>query len=235
MQQLADIAHFDANRKTVCVQGLGFVGSAMALAVAAANADDGKPLYNVIGIDIANEAGRAKAEALNSGVFPFENSDENLNAALTRVHDQGNFCLLYTSAPLVVRNKDSVRPYQHVLEPLFAYLLIVARQSDQPQLAGYYNVGPDEDDCITTGELIELFAKYWGEEFDWEAKSDPNAPHEAGYLGLNSSKIKKAIGWEPRWNIDETVAKTVEWYKGHSEHQDIVGIIDKQITEYMEV
>ena len=60
MQQLADIAHFDANRKTVCVQGLGFVGSAMALAVAAANADDGKPLYNVIGIDIANEAGRAK-------------------------------------------------------------------------------------------------------------------------------------------------------------------------------
>lgn len=136
---------------------------------------------------------------------------------------------------LVVRNKDSVRPYQHVLEPLFAYLLIVARQSDQPQLAGYYNVGPDEDDCITTGELIELFAKYWGEEFDWEAKSDPNAPHEAGYLGLDSSKIKTAIGWEPRWNIDETVAKTVEWYKGHNKHQDIAGIINRQIAEYMEV
>ena len=90
MQQLADIAQFDANRKTVCVQGLGFVGSAMALAVAAANADDGKPLYNVIGIDIANEAGKAKAEALNCGIFPFENSDDNLSSALINVHNQGN-------------------------------------------------------------------------------------------------------------------------------------------------
>ena len=137
--------------------------------------------------------------------------------------------------PLIVRNKGSVRPYQHVLEPLFAYLLIVARQSKEPQLAGCYNVGPDEDDCVTTGELIELFAKYWGDGFDWEAKSDPNAPHEAGYLGLDSSKIKKVIGWKPRWNIDETVAKTVEWYKGHNEYQDIVCIINKQIAEYMEV
>lgn len=139
-----------------------------------------------------------------------------------------------SNSPLIVRNENSVRPYQHVLEPLFAYLLIVARQSDQPQLAGYYNVGPDEDDCITTGELIEMFAKYWGEEFDWEAKSDPDAPHEAGYLGLNSSKIKKMIGWEPRWNIDTTVDKTVEWYKGRNEKQDIARIIEKQISEYKE-
>lgn len=90
MQQLAEIVQFKPERKTVCVQGLGFVGSAMALAVAAANSDSGAPLYNVIGIDIANDAGKAKAEALNSGVFPFENSDDNLNSALGRVHAQGN-------------------------------------------------------------------------------------------------------------------------------------------------
>lgn len=134
---------------------------------------------------------------------------------------------------LIVRNKDSVRPYQHVLEPLFAYLMIVAGQSADPELAGYYNVGPDEDDCASTGELITLFAKYWGDDFKWEAKSNPNAPHEAGYLGLDSTKVKETIGWQPRWNVDETVAKTVEWYKGYNEHEDIVRIIEKQIAEYM--
>lgn len=138
-----------------------------------------------------------------------------------------------SGSSLIVRNENSVRPYQHVLEPLFAYLLIVAQQNEDSRLAGYYNVGPDDDDCITTGELIGLFSKHWGEGFSWESKSDPNAPHEAGFLSLDSSKLKETLGWVPRWNIDETVNKTVEWYRGHSEGQDIVAIIEQQIAEYM--
>lgn len=138
-----------------------------------------------------------------------------------------------SGSSLIVRNQNSVRPYQHVLEPLFAYLMIVAKQSAEPTLAGYYNVGPEKVDCATTGELVTLFAKYWGEGFEWESKSDPNAPHEANFLSLDSSKVKKAIGWMPQWNIDETVAKTVEWYKGHSRGQDIVNIIEDQIKEYL--
>ena len=140
-----------------------------------------------------------------------------------------------SNSSLIVRNEHSVRPYQHVLEPLFAYLMIVAQQSSDPQLAGYYNVGPDEDDCVTTGELIKLFADQWGEGFTWEAKSDPNAPHEANYLGLDSSKVKTLIGWAPRWNVEETINKTVDWYKKHSEEQDIVQTIEEQIRDYMEV
>ena len=140
-----------------------------------------------------------------------------------------------TNTPLIVRNENSVRPYQHVLEPLFAYLLIVARQSADAQLAGYYNVGPDDDDCITTGELIGLFSKYWGDGFSWESKSAPNALPEAGFLSLDSSKLKETLGWVPHWNINETVNKTVEWYRGHDEGQDAVTIIEKQIAEYMEV
>ena len=82
---------FNKNNKTVCVQGLGFVGSAMALAVAYAKGEDNKPLYNVIGIDVPNEAGHKKADSLNSGVFPFENNDKNLQKALDEVTNAGNF------------------------------------------------------------------------------------------------------------------------------------------------
>ncbi|MBQ9277745.1 MAG: nucleotide sugar dehydrogenase [Lachnospiraceae bacterium] len=81
---------FKDNRKTVCVQGLGFVGSAMALAIADADDSNGNPLYNVIGVDVPNEAGYRKADSLNDGVFPFENNDKKLEQAMKKVHDNGN-------------------------------------------------------------------------------------------------------------------------------------------------
>lgn len=77
-------------RKTVCIQGLGFVGAAMSLAVAVAEDKDGKPLYNVIGIDVPNEAGYKKADSLNEGVFPFENNDANLQRAMQKAYTNGN-------------------------------------------------------------------------------------------------------------------------------------------------
>lgn len=81
---------FGANRKTVCVQGLGFVGSAMALAIANAKDKNGDPLYNVIGIDVPNEAGYRKAMSINEGVFPFENNDRKLENAQQNAYKNGN-------------------------------------------------------------------------------------------------------------------------------------------------
>nr|WP_325300892.1 CDP-glucose 4,6-dehydratase [uncultured Dysosmobacter sp.] len=113
--------------------------------------------------------------------------------------------------PLAVRNPHSTRPYQHVLEPVMAYLMIAARQVADKSLAGWYNVGPDECDCVSTGRLVELFAEKWGEGFRWEDKAEPGAPHEANFLKLDCSKIKSIFGWRPRWDIEEAVEKVVDW------------------------
>ena len=89
-----------------------------------------------------------------------------------------------------VRNPYSTRPYQHVLEPLFAYMMIAERQFEEMSYAGYYNVGPDDCDCVTTGELVDLFCKKWGEGAKWENRAEENAPHEANFLKLDCSKLK---------------------------------------------
>ncbi len=81
---------FQMNRKTVCVQGLGFVGSAMALAIASAKDNCGEPLYNVIGVDVPNEAGYRKAMSINEGIFPFENNDKKLKEAQKNAYRNGN-------------------------------------------------------------------------------------------------------------------------------------------------
>ncbi len=114
---------------------------------------------------------------------------------------------------LEVRSPQSIRPYQHVLESVMAYLMIVARQYQDRSVAGWYNVGPDECDCVSTGELVELFAHKWGEGFSWKNREKQDAPHEATFLKLDCSKVKKVFNWKPRWHIDEAVQKTVEWTK----------------------
>ncbi len=134
--------------------------------------------------------------------------------------------------PITVRNPHSTRPYQHVLEPLFAYLLIAQRQYEDPAFSGWYNVGPDECDCVTTGELVDLFCKKWGNGAEWVNRSEAGAPHEANFL--DCSKLKSASGWKPRWHIKEAVEKTVEWTKVWLRDGDIPGEMDREIREYLE-
>lgn len=132
---------------------------------------------------------------------------------------------------IIVRNTASTRPYQHVLEPLFAYLMIAARQYDDISLSGWYNVGPDECDCLTTGELVDIFCQKWG-GIKWINQSD-NGPHEANFLKLDCSKIKKVFGWQARWHIDEAICKTVEWSKAYLNKQDIRAEMDRQIAVFV--
>ena len=109
-----------------------------------------------------------------------------------------------------VRNPNSTRPYQHVLEPLSAYLTLARAQWEQPGLAGAYNVGPDDADCVTTGQLMDIFCRAWGEGASWSSEPTEQ-PHEANFLKLDSSKIRSALGWRPRWHINEAVAMVCKW------------------------
>lgn len=132
-----------------------------------------------------------------------------------------------------LRNPGSVRPYQHVLEPLFAYLLIAARQEEDPSLQGSYNVGPDEDDAVTTGEIADLFNGFWGCGAKAAFRPD-GGPHEAGLLMLDNTKIKEKLGWRPVWNIREAVKRTAEWSREWASGGDAKICTDRQIADYIE-
>ena len=135
---------------------------------------------------------------------------------------------------IIVRNPFSTRPYQHVLEPLFAYLMIAAKQYEDSKYAGWYNVGPDDVDCFQTGAIVDLFVSKWGDGMKWINKHD-GGPHEAAFLKLDNQKIKDVFGWTPRWHIDECMNKIVEWTKIYFENEELIpSVMDKQIEELTE-
>jgi len=135
--------------------------------------------------------------------------------------------------PIKVRNPHSVRPYQHVLEPLFTYLLIAEKQWDNPALAGCYNIGPEDQDCVTTGELVSLFCEKWGEGASWIDESEKGAPHEAGLLRLDCAQMQATFGWRPRWNIDAAIAQTVLFSRVWMNGCDVKAEMDREIQEYL--
>ena len=130
-----------------------------------------------------------------------------------------------------VRNPYSIRPYQHVLEALGAYLLIAKSQTEDLLLSGYYNVGPNEEDCFETGKLVDLFVRYWKEGLKWENQYD-GGPREAGFLMLNCDKVKSKLGWEPKWNLEKSLEATVAWTKCWNSGADILQFTKEQIYEY---
>lgn len=138
---------------------------------------------------------------------------------------------------IVVRNPFSTRPYEHVLEPVAAYLMIAKAQYEDKKYAGSYNVGPDETDCWTTGELVTLFCNKWneatGDSIKWIDKYD-GGPHEANFLKLDCSKLKKIFGWKPKWNVETTMEKIVEWSKVYFDGGDVANCMQKQIALFLE-
>lgn len=131
--------------------------------------------------------------------------------------------------PIVLRNPYSIRPYQHVLEPLTVYLTIAMKQVAQPELAGCYNVGPDADGCVTTGELAKLFCDAWGEGVECRVQPD-GGPHEAAFLKLDCALLKKTFGWKPVFAVSEAVVLTVEWTKAWLSGMSLLEIMNKQIS-----
>lgn len=137
---------------------------------------------------------------------------------------------------IIVRNPYSTRPYQHVLEPIVAYLMIAAAQYRDKKLAGNYNVGPDDSDCWTTGDLVTLFCDKWNAAMNsnivWKSQYD-GGPHEANFLKLDCSKIKRIFGWKPHWNVETAVDKIVEWSKVYLEGGDVSACMNQQIKEFL--
>lgn len=132
-----------------------------------------------------------------------------------------------------LRNPRSVRPFQHVLEPLFGYLLIAARQFETPALAGCYNIGPEQDDCLTVGQMAELFCRCWGDGARWESCAEPNAPHEAGVLRLDCTKMKTTFGWRPRWDAAKAVEMTVQFTRNWLAGGDILAEMYREMDAYL--
>ena len=133
---------------------------------------------------------------------------------------------------IVVRNPYSTRPYQHVLEPVCAYLMIAAKQYEDGRFAGSYNVGPDDRDCFQTGALVETFVRCWGGDLRWIDRSD-GGPHEANFLKLDCSRLKTVFGWSPRWDLETALQKVVEWTKLWAAGEDVRACMDRQIQEYL--
>ena len=136
-----------------------------------------------------------------------------------------------TGKDIIVRNPHSTRPYQLVLEPLAVYLTIAMRQHEDGRHQGYYNVGPDDKDCVTTGLLVDMFCRAWGGDVKWVNQYD-GGPHEANFLKLDCSRIKSVFGWRPRYGVEEAVQKTVEWSRAYLDGEDMLEVMDRQITEF---
>ena len=137
-----------------------------------------------------------------------------------------------SKSDIVVRNPFSTRPYQHVLEPLYIYLEICEKQYKNKKYEGYYNIGPDDCDCVTTGDLVTKLCNKWGDNLTWVNKYD-GGPHEAAFLKLDNTKIKETFNWQPRWHIDETIDKIIEWTKVYLENKEDVPMeMDREINEF---
>jgi len=133
---------------------------------------------------------------------------------------------------IIVRNPYSVRPYQHVLEPVTAYLRIAQAQYENKEYAGSYNIGPDQEDCIATGKLADLFCEEWG-GITWKNVGEEDAVHEANLLKLDCSKAKSVLGIEPVWHIKTAVQKVVEWTRCYVEGGDLKRCVEEQIRDYL--
>lgn len=175
-----------------------------------------------------DSAGRCKVSTARAGnvIGGGDFADNRIVPDCVRAVESGN--------PLIIRNPNSVRPYQHVLEPLVAYLMIAAFQVENPAAEGWYNIGPDDNDSITTGDLAKLFAKYWGEGFAYEVKH-VDGPHEANFLKLDNAKAKQVLAWNPVWGVEQAIEKTVEWTRAWLEGGNTAAAecIDKQINDYL--
>lgn len=134
--------------------------------------------------------------------------------------------------PINIRSPRAVRPWEHVLEPLNGYLLLGQRMLEEKnRYSEAWNFGPEMDSIVPVWEIGEKLIRYYGEGFLRDISSEENV-HEAQLLSLDISKARFKLGWRPRWNIDRTIEKTVEWYRRYRT-EDVYSLCIEQIREFM--
>jgi CDP-glucose 4,6-dehydratase len=134
--------------------------------------------------------------------------------------------------PLRVRNPASVRPWQHVLNPLAGYLLLAERLHEGTVDPGAFNFGPASQDVLTVAAIVERLAHAWNTEIVWEAMPDASAPHEAHLLRLDSGKADALLGWQPLWDLEAGLDRTAEWYGAHAAGEDVRALSVAQLQAY---
>ena len=131
-----------------------------------------------------------------------------------------------------IRNPHSVRPYQHVLEAVLFYISLARKQYDDISVSGSYNIGPNEDDALTTGELCDIFCREWGDGVSWISTASGNS-HEANLLKLDTNKARSLLEWRPLWNVQTAVKNAVEWYKAFYNNENMISVTSQQINRFM--
>jgi CDP-glucose 4,6-dehydratase len=137
--------------------------------------------------------------------------------------------------PLAVRNPNATRPWQHVLDCISGYLTLGAKLLDgEAKAATAYNFGPSEIDNLSVAQLLEKLVLSWP-ELSWKAEPLSNsAPHEAGFLYLDSSRARRQLGWRPTWSLDVALEKTATWYRTvEADPAQARGITRMQVMEYL--
>lgn len=138
---------------------------------------------------------------------------------------------LSAGKPVLVRNPASVRPWQHVLDPLSGYLHLAASLLVNPELAGAFNFGPGSSSDAKVAEVVELFVREWGGG-TWEAPLSDGQPHEAGVLRLDIDKAEQTLGWRPVWDLGETVERTARWYRRYGERHRPDELVAEDLDAY---
>lgn len=140
---------------------------------------------------------------------------------------------------LLIRMPDAVRPWQHVLEPLYGYLLLAQANYQQgPEFGCAWNFGPPEDHALSVGEIIEMVAARWSEDADWNIQNKASSKREAQTLLLNSNLARDRLGWKPNLSLDATLDMTVEWYRAFYDNaspENLRRLTNKQIERFIQL
>jgi CDP-glucose 4,6-dehydratase len=139
---------------------------------------------------------------------------------------------IVSGQPVNIRNPHSIRPWQHVLEPLSGYLLLAQRLYEEgPAFAEAWNFGPNDDDAKPVDWILDKLSKTWGEGAGWQLDKGEH-PHEAHYLKLDCSKAKSRLQWQPKWSLATAIEEICVWHKAHTAEADMQAMCLHQIKQY---
>lgn len=139
---------------------------------------------------------------------------------------------ILSDSRIAIRYPSAIRPWQHVLEPLYGYMMLAQKlYEDGAAYSEAWNFGPDDDDAKPVGWIVDTLCQKWGGTAGYSVEESPQL-HEAHYLKLDCSKAKARLGWYPRWSIDTAIDKIVEWTRAYAAGQDMRAMCLQQINEY---
>ncbi len=133
---------------------------------------------------------------------------------------------------VLIRNPDAVRPWQHVMEPLFGYMLLALKLNDDVNnFSGAWNFGPYNDDNFSVIDLANIAVESWGAG-KLIVDKDVNAPHEARLLRLDISKVINELKWTPKLNAEQAIGRTLSWYKEFYNGKNVSELMDEDLLFY---